>query len=161
MAIWAALSQSSPDPSEFFESQNDRAGNDEDSGSGAKHMAVVVGGGGSGDIKAGAAAASQIEGWVRSGNLKPPARAVEKAVVCYGGDVSFLTDLCRGRLFFDSLPALTHCLARIGTCPAVRVLRLKNSLLARRDSARSAGFRVCRSCSGASVGMLVVIYRTW
>jgi hypothetical protein len=39
-------------------------------------------------------------GWESFRLVKRPARAVEKAVACYGGDVSRVTDICRGRILF-------------------------------------------------------------
>ena len=38
--------------------------------------------------------------------LKDPERAVQKAVRCYGGDVSFLVDICRDALVFESIQDL-------------------------------------------------------
>ena len=84
----------------------------------------------------------QLEEWLRRGRLKPTRRAVEKAAACYGGDVSLVTDVCRGRLVFGSVPALAHGLALVAGCPAARVLRVDNGLLPGRESERSAGFRV-------------------
>jgi hypothetical protein len=37
---------------------------------------------------------------VQCGNVKRPQRAMEKALTCYGGDVSRLLDVCRGRVVF-------------------------------------------------------------
>ena len=47
---------------------------------------------------AAAGAQRAVRPLVRRGRLKSPFRAAEKALTCYGGDVSRLLDLCRCRI---------------------------------------------------------------
>jgi hypothetical protein len=60
--------------------------------------------------------------------IKPPARAVEKAVVCYGGDVSRVTDICRGRILFDNVADLAACIDLLWSDSRVRIVWLQNGL---------------------------------
>jgi hypothetical protein len=81
-------------------------------------------------------------GWVRGGRLKPPSRAVEKALMCYGGDASRLLDVCRGRLAFRGPADLRAGLEAVGGDPGVRVVRVRNGLRPEHGARCSAGFRV-------------------
>ena len=49
-----------------------------------------------------------LEGWVRRGWVKPPGRAIRKALARRGGDVSLVLDVCRGRIVFET-PSQVHC----------------------------------------------------
>jgi hypothetical protein len=82
--------------------------------------------------------------WVGRGAVKGPGRAMEKALACYGGDVSRLADLCRARIVLGDARALLACAERVvgGGDPAVRVLRVRNLLAPAAPAAHSAGFRV-------------------
>jgi hypothetical protein len=76
--------------------------------------------------------------------LKRPARAVEKALACYGGDVSRLLDVCRARIVFADGGALADCLDAIcdGGGGGVRVVRVKNTMSDQINAASASGFRV-------------------
>lgn len=107
------------------------------------------------------------EWWAGRAGLKLPARAAEKAVVCYGGDASRLLDVCRARIAFDSLADLVACLeaivcnspgsesvscsAEFGSRPensdlgppgGVIVVRVRNGLSLAHNSRSTAGYRV-------------------
>ncbi len=83
---------------------------------------------------------SRLEGWVRCGCIKDPARAVHKIRSCYGGDVSRLGDVCRHRLFFDSPAQMEECVRRMRADPGVSVLRLRGASAG--DVPLFGGFRV-------------------
>jgi hypothetical protein len=88
---------------------------------------------------------------IRRGLLKAPARAIEKALACYGGDASRLLDLCRCRLAFRRAADLAHCLALIEADGGVRVARLANTLAPGHPARLTAGFRVrCQRPAPAS-----------
>ena len=88
--------------------------------------------------------------WIALGGLKSPARAAEKVLTCYSGDVSRLLDVCRARLVFDSAAGAAACLALVAAAPGVRVVRVRNSLREEHDSWSTAGFRVrARGCRRA------------
>ena len=74
--------------------------------------------------------------------LKDPARAVEKVVICYGGDASRLVDVCRGRLCFDRVEDLVCCLEAIHIEAGVQILRVKNLMCPGGNSRGPVGFRV-------------------
>ena len=80
---------------------------------------------------------------VAEGLIKRPARAVEKAVICYGGDVSRLLDVCRARLAFATAADLACCLEAVCGAPQARVVRVRNWLSPGHDPALTAGYRVC------------------
>ena len=93
-----------------------------------------------------------LRGLVRSRWVKAPARAVEKAAACYGGDVSRLTDLCRGRLVFASADGVAECVRAVGReAPAVEVVGVRNGLWPEYDARRSAGFRVLGTVFGGTM----------
>jgi hypothetical protein len=87
-----------------------------------------------------------LQGWIRRGSIKQPERAMKKALLCYGGDVSRLMDVCRGRLVFGNAMALRGCLQAImRDSGVVRVVRVKNFLQSQyQDNFRCAitGFKV-------------------
>ncbi len=61
--------------------------------------------------------------------IKRPERAIAKAAVCYGGDVSRLIDLCRARVVFEDTGALCACLELIESVgQSVETVRIKNSM---------------------------------
>ena len=76
--------------------------------------------------------------------LKPPARAVEKALVCYGGDVSRLVDLARRRIVFAGAAGLARCVELVAAASdaGVRVVRVKDGLSCDSDAWPTAGYRV-------------------
>ena len=77
------------------------------------------------------------------GVIKPPARIADKAIACYGGDVSRLLDVVRARLVFGSAAALGRCLRLVAAADgAAAIVRVKNSLRAGQSSWACAGFRV-------------------
>ncbi len=54
---------------------------------------------------------------------------MEKATVCYGGDVSLLLDVCRARVLFEGAADLEACLrAVIADGSGARVVRVKSRL---------------------------------
>ena len=77
-----------------------------------------------------------------SRRLKDPARAAEKARVCYGGDVSRLLDICRLQVSFNSVQDLAACLDMVVYDRRVRIVRLKNMLSPRQNASLTGGFRV-------------------
>ena len=84
-----------------------------------------------------------LESMVRSRLVKRPQRAAEKALACYGGDVSRVVDICRVRASFGSLAGLAGCLARIEDDPRVAVVRIKSSMLPPEQKQwKTAGFPV-------------------
>jgi hypothetical protein len=84
----------------------------------------------------------RLEHWVRRRFVKSPARAIEKALVCYGGDVSRLVDVCRGRLAFDSLADLAGCLESVGADRSFRIARAKDRISHSDEARACGGFRV-------------------
>jgi hypothetical protein len=67
---------------------------------------------------------ADLPGWVRAqGAVKSPQRAAAKALLCYGGDVSQLTDICRARVLLGDPQGMAACLAAIEADGAVRVVR--------------------------------------
>jgi hypothetical protein len=99
--------------------------------------------GGAVDEGQGGAATDSLPGWMGRRWIKRAERAIEKAAICYGGDVSRLVDLCRGRIVFEDLHRMCACLEVIGGHRAsVAVLRIKNGLDVQHDATRTAGFRV-------------------
>ena len=73
--------------------------------------------------------------------LKEPERAVQKTWRCYGGDTSFLVDICRDALVFETIDQLRATLMAIHHDPEITILRIKNRLDPDYDSALSAGYR--------------------
>ncbi len=74
--------------------------------------------------------------------LKDPARAVEKAVSCYRGDSSRLTDVCRCRIVFESVADLTSCVEMARTDAGVEIVRVRNGMQPGSDASGTGGFRV-------------------
>ena len=58
--------------------------------------------------------------------VKDPVRAMKKAILCYNGDVSRLTDLCRQSIIFEHFIDLFTCLEDIASDPEVEVVRVVN-----------------------------------
>ena len=92
---------------------------------------------------------------VERGVLKSPARAIAKALSCYGGDVSRLLDVCRCRLAFRGATELAACLELVETDRRICIVRVSNTLVPGRAARLTAGFRV-RSQSWHSRGRLVI-----
>ena len=90
----------------------------------------------------GALRGSRLEGWLRNGCIKDPARAIRKARVCYGGDVSRLLDVCRHRLFFDTPEQMEMCVRLIRADTCVDVLRIRGGTGQDGRVSRDSGFRV-------------------
>ena len=85
----------------------------------------------------------EAEWWAKWPCIKHPDRAIEKAVVCYGGDVSRLLDICRARILFTTPADLLGCIKEIqGPSSDVQVVRIKNYLREDYDSSHTAGYRV-------------------
>jgi hypothetical protein len=61
-------------------------------------------------------------------SVKDPVRAMKKAILCYNGDVSRLTDLCRQSIVFEHFIDLFTCLEDIASDPEVEVVRVVNRL---------------------------------
>ena len=100
----------------------------------ARKLVRVSGGGGGGPAPADA-------------GLKPLRRAAEKALLCYGGDVSRLLDLCRARVRCASVAALAACLATLQGDTTLAVVRVKNWMSAQHDPRATGGFRVSEPSS--------------
>jgi hypothetical protein len=101
------------------------------------------GGGCAGDAAWAGALPACLEEWVRRGAVKAPGRAAEKALACYGGDVSRVVDVCRARMAFDDAGGMLRCLREIRRdAPHVRVVRAKDRLWPPDGGRRAAGFRV-------------------
>ena len=81
--------------------------------------------------------ASVMERCVSLGVIKSPSRAMEKAALCYGGDVSRLVDICRARVGFGGPADLSRFLVRVAK--DCRVVRIKNMMEAEDGSHPSAG----------------------
>ena len=91
--------------------------------------------------------------------LKGRRRAAEKALGCYGGDVSRLLDLCRARIVLPSPRAAAECARAVaedaaaaaaragrdgdGACAGVRVLRVRNGVAAAVAALGVAGAAGC------------------
>ena len=98
-----------------------------------------------GDIDAShrAAAGEGAAAWIGRNVIKRPERAIGKALVCYGGDVSLLTDICRARIRFGTVDGIVSCLQAIqATGSGATFLRVKSTLRADRDAWPTMGFRV-------------------
>ena len=82
--------------------------------------------------------------WVRLGVIKAPGRAVEKALSCYGGDVSRLLDVTRARIEFARTEDLAVGLEAVlaAASAGVRVVRVRNTLRREYEAWPTAGFRV-------------------
>jgi hypothetical protein len=86
-----------------------------------------------------------LERWIRGRWIKAPGRAMRKALACYGGDVSRLVDVCRGRSVLPDLRAVELCLRAVSQdCLGglVTVCGMKNYLASAYDSRRNGGYRV-------------------
>ncbi len=64
-------------------------------------------------------------------------------MLCYGGDVSRLLDVCRARVRFTRLDTVAACLAALRADPALAVVRVKNWICAQHNPSATGGFRVC------------------
>ena len=84
--------------------------------------------------------ASRIGGTLQT-PLKDPIRAVEKTHRVYGDDSSLLLDVCREFLVFEDLSDLVAMLKRLRQDPELIIMRIKNRLDPRYNSALSAGYR--------------------
>jgi len=82
-----------------------------------------------------------IKNKIKWGNVKNPERAIEKTLKSYGNDVSYLMDLCRQAVIFESVHDIVRCLKEIAKDPSVVVVRIKNRLDRNYDSSISAGYR--------------------
>ena len=98
----------------------------------------------SADLMEGSEAPGWLEGQLRAGALKDPRRAMDKALVCYGGDVSRLLDICRQRILLDGVAGVVGCLIAMNSSGAVQIVRVKSCMRpeAGPDSDDSAGFHV-------------------
>jgi hypothetical protein len=96
-----------------------------------------------------------LQQWILRGFIKEPERAIEKATVCYGGDVSRLLDVCRARALFDGPAGILACLGAIGAPGSgAVVVRVKNSLRPGHDSRLTGGYRVRRHRPLPACGVL-------
>ena len=87
--------------------------------------------------------ADSLAGWVGRGVVKPPERAIEKALACHGGDVSLLTDVCRARILFEEAGDVAACVRAVAACGGeAEVVRVRNGMDPRRDARATMGFRV-------------------
>ena len=79
--------------------------------------------------------------WVRWAEPKRAARAAEKAVRVYGGDVSRLTDLARQCVVYETAAGLAAGLRGVARDREVAVVRVKSRLRGDYDSGATAGYR--------------------
>ena len=140
---WLGPPAAGPAPVSFWAGRMLRRVSDSTVGGGG-----MAGGGGDGGRGA-------IRELVERGRVKCPARAVSKALLCYGGDVSRLVDLCRTRVVLRRLEDLATALKLLVQDPYVKVHRIKNfmalpsaanlttgSQAGGFDMANNSGFRV-------------------
>lgn len=73
--------------------------------------------------------------------VKDPVRAMKKAILCYRGDVSRLTDLCRQSIVFEHFIDLFTCLEDIASDPEVEVFRVVNRLDTQYSGDDTVGYR--------------------
>ena len=88
-------------------------------------------------------------------------RAAEKARVCYGGDVSWLGDVCRARVRFPAAGQLLALLEAVGggRYPAVRLVRVKNLMAGPDGEPRPDGAAVGqRAYDNPYYGTLMVVF---
>jgi hypothetical protein len=83
-----------------------------------------------------------FEWLLREGLLKDPARAAEKALVCYDGDVSRVLDICRARLVCEDVGCVAACLEAMRNDASVRLLHVKNFMSGGPALHHTGGFRV-------------------
>jgi len=62
------------------------------------------------------------------GELKDRARAIDKVLRFYDGDVSKVLDICRQTIVFDNIEDLSHCVAVMRQDKEVQVVRVKNRM---------------------------------
>jgi hypothetical protein len=74
-------------------------------------------------------------------NLKNALRAIQKIVRCYNRNVSFLVDICRHSLAFESIEDLKACLMTLCDDPEMEVVRVKNRMHHTIDSISTGGYR--------------------
>jgi hypothetical protein len=74
-------------------------------------------------------------------NIKSARRAVEKVASVYGGDPSWLLDLCRQRLVFETVADMARCIESIAGDKEVIVERVKNRMTESYNPELSSGYR--------------------
>jgi len=77
----------------------------------------------------------------KSISIKRRDRAIEKTFRSYAGDASWLIDLARSAIIFETTGALIETLKRINNDARVSILQIKNRLDINYDSRESAGYR--------------------
>eukprot|EP00960_Hanusia_phi_P043227 755942-Hanusia_phi.AAC.5 len=65
---------------------------------------------------------------IKWADIKSETRAIEKAVRCYGGDVSRLLDICRQTLVFDDIASVCKCLDIIKNDHDTEIIRIKDKM---------------------------------
>ncbi|EKX43201.1 hypothetical protein GUITHDRAFT_110926 [Guillardia theta CCMP2712] len=65
---------------------------------------------------------------VKWADTKSETRAIEKAVRCYGGDVSRLRDICRQTLVFDDIASVCKCLDIIKNDVDTEIVRITDKM---------------------------------
>jgi hypothetical protein len=99
---------------------------------------------------------------VRSRLIKRPERAMEKALMRYGGDVSKVLDVVRCRILFEHVADLHDCLRVIRSqSPAVKILRIMNSMHLQHEALLTGGFRVRLPQRGAPPTCLSNTHLGW
>jgi hypothetical protein len=68
------------------------------------------------------------KGMFEMGQIKPLARATQKADTAYAGDVSRLLDVCRERIVFEKLQDLADCLQAVHDDEEFIIVRIKSSM---------------------------------
>uniref|UniRef100_A0A7S0HRF9 Uncharacterized protein n=1 Tax=Hanusia phi TaxID=3032 RepID=A0A7S0HRF9_9CRYP len=76
-----------------------------------------------------------------SQRLKSPSRAIEKVIRCYGGDASFLLDICRESIIFRDMASLVKCLQAIHADRNVHICRIKNRHSKAYNAYETGGYR--------------------
>ena len=82
---------------------------------------------------------------IREGIVKCPKRAVEKALVCYEGDLSRVVDICRVRVVATGLQQVLAVVNAIAGDSSVRIVRIKNTMRSHHSFSSTVGFRVSNS----------------
>ena len=67
-------------------------------------------------------------GRLELGGVKNIERGTEKVDHAYGGDVSRLLDVCRGRIVFEKIEDLCDCLSALADDETVSIVRIKSSM---------------------------------
>jgi hypothetical protein len=73
--------------------------------------------------------------------VKPRARALHKAIMCYDADPSRILDCCRAAIRFDRVSEIMAVLEAMSRDEELEIVRVKNGYSESFDSERNGGFR--------------------